>query len=503
MVGGGLAAALTLRRDEETPLLLVPLALAFLVLAGRLGAAEDRPASALIWVGAWLAVYLVRVVRAAVSVDRPRGPLAAAVATAAAVLAVVLAGVLLHPLPTSVAAVAAAVVAGLATVALRGRRPWVLAVVAAGTLLVVLAVAPRDPSPSPAFLGVTALWALVVWAASGRLLLQQGAAAAVPVLGAVGGPLGLVAVAVVHTRGVQGPWPSGCAAGGAVAVLVLAGLVWRRRGVAAWVLSSLVGTGVAFAGLACAAALEGVSVTVVWAVLAAVVAHVGAREESPQWTAWTVVLLAVLVVRVLAVDLGQPEVQRQLFLATAGLEGAYHQAALFNSRALAELAAAGALLLAARALLRRGVAAVGGTLAVCGYALLLVLAVTEAAALASTYPEVPPTPMSAEELTGYVDRVELAAAEQSNRRAASATVAMGGFGALLLAAGFSFRSVLHRWVGLVVLAGTVGKLALWDIWQLPRLLQVVVLGAVGVLLLGAGFLYARFGNRLLELLRED
>jgi hypothetical protein len=60
---------------------------------------------------------------------------------------------------------------------------------------------------------------------------------------------------------------------------------------------------------------------------------------------------------------------------------------------------------------------------------------------------------------------------------------------------------VHRWLGLTALALVVLKLAAWDIWMLPRLHRVLVLLAVGGLLLGAGFLYARFGARLRGLLR--
>ena len=46
-------------------------------------------------------------------------------------------------------------------------------------------------------------------------------------------------------------------------------------------------------------------------------------------------------------------------------------------------------------------------------------------------------------------------------------------------------------MGLIMFLGTIGKLVLWDVWNLPRIYQVVVLTVVGILLLGAGFLYAR------------
>jgi uncharacterized membrane protein len=47
------------------------------------------------------------------------------------------------------------------------------------------------------------------------------------------------------------------------------------------------------------------------------------------------------------------------------------------------------------------------------------------------------------------------------------------------------------------------KLALVDIWSLQRVHQMLVLLGVGALLVAAGFFYARFGRRLVALLRDD
>jgi hypothetical protein len=52
-----------------------------------------------------------------------------------------------------------------------------------------------------------------------------------------------------------------------------------------------------------------------------------------------------------------------------------------------------------------------------------------------------------------------------------------------------------------VLAVTIAKLGLWDIWSLPTPLRVVVLLGIGGLLLAVGYLYARLGRRLVGLLK--
>src|SRR5262249_47880584 len=64
------------------------------------------------------------------------------------------------------------------------------------------------------------------------------------------------------------------------------------------------------------------------------------------------------------------------------------------------------------------------------------------------------------------------------------------------------RDRTHRYLGLGLFAPTLLKLALWDVWQLPRAYQILVLIAVGALLLGASFLYARFGRRIVAMLRD-
>ena len=85
---------------------------------------------------------------------------------------------------------------------------------------------------------------------------------------------------------------------------------------------------------------------------------------------------------------------------------------------------------------------------------------------------------------------------------AGATLAWAFFATLLVVAGFGGRSSLVRSLGLGLFTATLVKLALWDIWTLPRAYKVPVFLAVGVLLLAASYLYARRGGKLRELWRE-
>ncbi len=82
------------------------------------------------------------------------------------------------------------------------------------------------------------------------------------------------------------------------------------------------------------------------------------------------------------------------------------------------------------------------------------------------------------------------------------TLILGVYAAGLLGLGFCARNQLHRLLGLGLLAVTLLKLALFDVWSLDRIYQMLVLVGVGSLLVAAGFLYARFGRRLVALLRD-
>jgi hypothetical protein len=86
---------------------------------------------------------------------------------------------------------------------------------------------------------------------------------------------------------------------------------------------------------------------------------------------------------------------------------------------------------------------------------------------------------------------------------AGATLAWALLATALVAAGFASGISLVRSLGLGLFAATLGKLALWDVWTLPRGYQVPVFLAVGVLLLAASYLYARRGGRLRELWKEN
>jgi uncharacterized membrane protein len=84
---------------------------------------------------------------------------------------------------------------------------------------------------------------------------------------------------------------------------------------------------------------------------------------------------------------------------------------------------------------------------------------------------------------------------------AYSTLAWAVLATLLVWAGFRRRSRLLRRLGLGLFAVVIGRVAVWDWWQRP--LRVGVLLAVGALLLAASYLYARLGARLADALGDE
>jgi hypothetical protein len=277
-----------------------------------------------------------------------------------------------------------------------------------------------------------------------------------------------------------------------------AGVLARLRARATVLLGVALGL---FAGAA-ALLFSGATITVVWAALAAVAAVLAAREEDPRWLAGAVALFAAVLWRLAAVDLAGPDADRSLYFLTLGRDGALLPRFLLNARTYALAGSAAALLVAAWQVARvPRLRLPAAAMATAGHALLLAIAVLEVRGLIFA---APPPPLAA-------DRAGFRVFEKAFREAVSAqrgwldmatTLVLGAWAALLVGVGFAARSALHRWLGLALFAGTLGKLALWDVWKLSRLYQVAVFSAVGALLLAAAYLYARHGGRLIDLLKQ-
>jgi hypothetical protein len=74
------------------------------------------------------------------------------------------------------------------------------------------------------------------------------------------------------------------------------------------------------------------------------------------------------------------------------------------------------------------------------------------------------------------------------------------YAAAVFAIGLALRERTYRWVGLLILVATLGRVALFDIWQIDLLERALSLLTLGLVLLGIGFFYTRFGAKVRDLL---
>lgn len=412
--------------------------------------------------------------------------------------------VLLHDRPLAAgAAVAAAGLVG-AELARRAERPALHPAAAAlGGLLLAAASGEAWPSIAGA-----ALWGLAHLVAAGRALLpaREGGEGTAPGVGASAvitaalAGLGFTGLVLLAT-GPSDHLLRAALAGAAGAAELALGAVALPRGRAR--ASALLGSALALVAAALGFLLTGASITVAWAALAAAVAVVAARERDRLWLSGAVVLFVVALGRALAVDLGAPDAARLSFLWSDGAQGALRAPFLLNARGAGLAGTALALLVAARAVLRPGGRwrLVAAGLATAAHGALVVLLVAEARDLVLQLPAAPGA-VDPEAFDAFRVDVHAALRAQQGVRDTATTVVLGLYAALLVGVGFVAREVLHRWLGLGLFALTLGKVLLSDVWRLGSGLRILVFMASGLLMLAAGFLYARYGRRILGLLRD-
>lgn len=68
----------------------------------------------------------------------------------------------------------------------------------------------------------------------------------------------------------------------------------------------------------------------------------------------------------------------------------------------------------------------------------------------------------------------------------------------LFVAGMAVRERMYRWLGLVVLAGALGRVVVFDVWKLETLYRILSFMALGIVLLVLGFLYNRYQEKIRE-----
>lgn len=269
--------------------------------------------------------------------------------------------------------------------------------------------------------------------------------------------------------------------------------------------SGAVGLGSVYFGLSlalfvasAALLLSGVSITLVWAALAGVLAVLAARERNDAWLAFAGMLSLAVVGRLLAIDAWLPERARDLYFESNGARGELFPRFLLHPRALSLAGTASGFFVVAAAFRRieqrAGVAHVASFV---GHAIALVLVVSEARHFAFSVPQLA-------SLAPYTWRAvfDEAVAAQADAVGVVTTLALGSYAIAVLLLGFRARTALPRYVGLGLFLVALGKLGLYDIWYLPRIYQIGALVGTGALLLSASFLYARFGKRLVSLIRE-
>jgi hypothetical protein len=510
LIAVGLLSALALQHEGKTELLALPLLASFVVLASTVGDARDTDRIAMLAVlGLWGAVYGLAFLRSRMG---PLGELPhralvllGGVGLGLCILAALvlgshraleLAGVLL------VLSIAYSLL-GLAT-----RKPWVAVVALAISFGFLAGNMPRWGSPAPAFVGVSALWAAVYFAA---VLYALAVRAERPtpshLLVLSGAGLAFVFLALAHSGESQSTLRAGLLTGVGAADLFAGALLLRRPEVFRREATVLLGQALGLFAAAAALFFSGATVTMVWLVLAAVVAWLAGEEADSLWLAGALVLFAAAGMRLLAVDLPEPERLRAVYLGSEGMKGVLDVTPFLNPRAYALLASAVSCWVAARAmahsrsprlLFRR----TGEVLTTLGHSAMAVLVVGELLRWLRIVPSAPSLTLSKDEFAVFVDAYQAAAAAQEERLAMLTTLLLGLYATGLVGIGFGVRNRIQRYLGLSLLALTLGKLALYDVWQLPRAYQILVLMGVGALLLGASFLYARFGKRLVAILRD-
>ncbi|XXT23315.1 DUF2339 domain-containing protein [Sorangium sp. So ce429] len=535
------AATAALRALGASLWLLAPMGSAFLAFAATIADAPAPHRTTLVApVAAWTLVYLAGWLRGTGLARLDRG--IAVACSAGAALFACTAGMLLLGTDAALFALAiAGAAAFVAWMAARAELPALLLAAATASAGALAAAAPSALAPADAavgapaavdagFLGAAAVVMLMFLGAVGASARRrrEPGAPALPwpaALAASVATLGFVTAALGATPDDTPTLRALLTAGAGALDLVLGAMLLRvgpallRAGAGraatappADRIALLLGQALALFAAAVAFGLGGATVTVVWGILAAVAAAIAARTGERAWLAVTLLLFVAALARALVVDRADAEALVTTWLATSGRDGAMAVPVLLNARAYA-FAGVSAALLAAGRLLSRGAtaraegparaelrAAALGALGA-GYALLIATVVLEVRSAITSLPAAPPAPLDDAEFTELLVQHRTAVEAQEGSLAMATTLVLAVAAIALLTAGFAARDAFHRYAGLCLFAITIAKLVVWDVWHVERIYQIALFTGVGALLVGGGFLYARFGRRLVTLLR--
>lgn len=415
-------------------------------------------------------------------------------------------GLLLYDRPAAEAATLAGLGAVFALLAKHDESPGLLLASLAASGASLIAV-PSDPTLHGAFIGLTVLWAAIHFGAAAAGLLGSSAdvgdgRTTLRLLVVAASGIVLVVVGFLHGLGDRRTLAAALLAVVGTSDLVLgAALVQKRRG--GVLAAAPLGLALGLFSASVAFLFVGPIVTVAWAALAATVVGLASARGDRVWLLGGLLLFVATVVRLVDVDWETAEALRNEFVSSLGLRGSIEPPVLFNARAYALAGVGCALLASARLAGRRDdrpFRYAAGSLVTSAHVALLALAITEARNLATPAAAVPAGKLESPELYAFLADHDRAVFAADHRLSMVTTLVLGAYAALLVSVGFGAREPWHRYLGLSLFAGTLGKLVLVDVWELERIYQISILVGVGALLLGASFLYARFGGRLLKML---
>ncbi len=499
----GLLSSYLLGLENRRDLLGLPLVTTFCVLLFTVHREQTDPTGMLAVLGLVGVIYGAGLLHGQFGAAKKPDPLLVMLLCAVGVALALCSAVLLFELhPATFSFVLAALSLSFAALSLLLGVPVVAAGAAALSVCGLLATSTQHSEISTPLLIAAALNAAIYFASGAYELLVRKLEATQPRLFTVSAA-GLGFALLVETSAPQSQWLLRSTAPALVGVLdLLLGVALLRRS-ARKPATVLLGQALALFAAAAAMLFSGATVTVIWAALAAVVAVLAAADEDPRWLAGASLLFVATVLRALFVDFEIPEQEQQKFFATLGEEGRLRAHLIFNPRAGAFAATALALFVAARSTARRTAdwfRQSSLAFALSAHALLVLLAILEAHNLALTTPLPDAIPFA--EDSGFISAFNAAVYAQAEALSVVTTVVMALYASMLVSIGFGARSRNSRLLGLSLFALTLGKLARWDIWHLARIYQMVVLVALGALMLASSYLYARFGKRLVTLLRD-
>lgn len=496
MIVLGAGAVVALRALDGTRYLLVPMLVAFVLVLGLTEKARDWNQIAVVALfGVWTAVYVIAFLRD-LSIQHETLSSGQAVRASIAIYAfAILASAMLLPNEKPIVAELAltGAAAALAVIAYRARLPGLTLATLLLTLIpmgVAVYLAREDAGYySPAALGVAFLWTAAVAAAPMATAVLRKEATRLDLFDLCLSTLAFVALGIAGTSE-ETPTLRALitATGGAINLAVATHLALSRTQ-QSWV-TVLAALTLGLFAPAVAFGLSGATITVLWAVLALVAALILSQTKDRVWLATLGILALATLTRVFAVDVPHAEHLLSEFVYTQGRRGVLAFPAFFNFRSYAFFGT-GFAFLGGAFFLRSQQQKIAAGLSVVAYALLTTVLVVEVRSALLELPPVPPILLDSQEFNVFINSVRAAKAAQHNLLAMASTVVLAAVGTVLLGIGFLAKDAFHRYLGLAVFLGTVGKLVVWDVWNLERIYQVVALTVVGALLLGSGFLYAR------------